>query len=110
MSGLAVLPVLESEKQAIDQGHLHGLFASKLFLPPEMLDELLRTATDLWRSNGCDPRLIELAMEAARAAYRGEVSWLSQLASLSGALIADLTAWRAAKLLVDQHGPPRLSK
>ena len=35
MSGLAVLPVLESEKQAIDQGHLHGLqFASKLFLPP----------------------------------------------------------------------------
>ena len=83
MSGLAVLPVLESEKQAIDQGHLHGLFASKLFLPPEMLDELLRTATDLWRSNGCDPRLIALAMEAARAAYRGEVSWLSQLASLS---------------------------
>ena len=83
MSGLAVLPVLELEKQAIDQGHLHGLFASKLFLPPEMLDELLRTATDLWRGNGCDPRLIELAMEAARAAYRGEVSWLSQLASLS---------------------------
>ena len=36
MSGLAVLPMLESEKQAIDQGHLHGLLASKLFLPPEM--------------------------------------------------------------------------
>ena len=83
MSGLAVLPMLELEKQAIDQGHLHGLLASKLFLPPEMLDELLRTATDLWRGNGCDPRLIALAMEAARAAYRGEVSWLAQLASLS---------------------------
>jgi hypothetical protein len=81
MSGLAVLPVLESEKQAIDQGHLHGLFAFKLFLPPEMLDELLLTATDLWRTNGCEPRLIELAMEAARAAYRGEVSWLAELAS-----------------------------
>jgi hypothetical protein len=36
--------MLESEKQAIDQGHLHGLLASKLFLPPEMFDELLRTA------------------------------------------------------------------
>ncbi len=83
MKPLRVAPKLESEKQAVDQGHVQGLFASKLFLSPDSFEELLRSATELWESNGCDPRFIQIGMAAARAAYRGETSWAAQASSLS---------------------------
>ncbi|HXU58386.1 MAG TPA: hypothetical protein VN710_06530 [Verrucomicrobiae bacterium] len=67
-----VEPRLESEKQAIDQGLVHGMFASRLFLPPETFEEMLRETAALWQNLGCDPRFIRLGIDAARAAYRCE--------------------------------------
>jgi len=84
MPNLPVALKLESEKQALDQGMIHGLFASKLFLPPDTFEELLRSSTELWEQNGCEPRLIQIGLAAARAAYRGESpAWTSRAASLS---------------------------
>jgi len=67
-----VEPRLESEKQAIDQGLVHGMFASRLFLPPETFEEMLRETAALWQNFGCDPRFIRLGIDAAHAAYRCE--------------------------------------
>jgi len=67
-----VEPRLESEKQAIDQGLVHGMFASRLFLPPETFEEMLRETAALWQNLGCDPRFIRLGIDTARAAYRCE--------------------------------------
>ena len=82
MKPLRVAPKLESEKQAVDQGHDHGLFAFQLFLPAETFEELLLSATELWERNGCDPRFIQIGTAAARAAYGGENSWAAQASSL----------------------------
>lgn len=67
-----VEPMLESEKQAIDQGLVHGMFASRLFLPPETFEEMLKETAAQWQNLGCDPRFIQLGLEAARAAFRCE--------------------------------------
>ena len=83
MKPLRVPLKLESEKQTVDQGHVQGLFAFQLFLPPETFEELLLSATESWETNGCDPRFIQIGMAAARAAYRGETSWTAQASSLS---------------------------
>jgi hypothetical protein len=64
MQPLRVVPKLELEKQAVDQGHVQGLFASKLSLPPESFEELLRSATELWETNGCDHRFVEIGIAA----------------------------------------------
>ena len=83
MKPLRVALKLESEKQAVDQGHIQGLFAFQLFLPPETFEALLLSATELWERNDCDRRFIQIGMAAARAAYRGEASWTAQASSLS---------------------------
>jgi hypothetical protein len=67
-----VEPMLESEKQAIDQGLVHGMFASRLFLPPDTFEEMLKETAALWQNLGCDTRFIRLGIDAARAAYRCE--------------------------------------
>ena len=61
-----VEPMLESAKQAIDQGLVHGMFASRLFLPPETFEEMLKETAALWQNLGCDPRFIRLGIDAAR--------------------------------------------